>query len=53
MQDCYSLTDISYTNAYTHEHALPHLAAACADDDPRAHWAVERVKVVEDASDVV
>jgi hypothetical protein len=30
------LTNISYTNAYTHDHALQHLAAACADDDPSA-----------------
>jgi len=24
----------SHTNAYTYDHALPHLTAACADDDP-------------------
>jgi len=28
------LTNISHTNAYTHDHGLPHLAAACADGEP-------------------
>jgi len=34
MQDCYLLPNISHTNVYTHERALPHLMAVCAKDDP-------------------
>jgi len=51
MQDCYSLPNISHTNAYIHDHALPRIAAACTDDEPIG--AVDRVEVVEDVGAVV
>jgi len=51
MQDCYSLANISHTNVYIHDHALPRLTAACADDG--AFGAADRAEMVEDAGAVV